>query len=478
MKIDQPRVSRSFMAALFVIAGLLVGAAQADIQSTGFKDIDVLLQQAAELNAGVLAPRNYQTAEKYFQSARKHSESGRPERARKELVKANAALRNAIEAAKIAQLVFTDALKARERAITAEAPNYEPALWSAGETTLMRGTRKLEKANRKGASADGSKAAKAFTVAEVAAIKTRIVGNARILIAAAEADSNNVERNAPITLARARSLVAQAEAAVDVSRYQIDSPVALAAEAEYQAKHAMYLAGQAALLKARQMTAEELILKWEKPLRDLAASLEVTTDMTSGYAAAGEAALVQANSLMAQAAAKNVRSNELAVVPDSTESAVQASEQANQQLAQVESLLAVQQARVLLEGGDIILRLDGLSFPSGQAVIETQHFGLLTAVKKSLAVFPDAYVTIEGHTDSQGEENQNLILSQQRANSVRSYLIANTGLSATKISAEGYGESRPLSTNMYADGRAQNRRIDVIINNVWADNQATARLTR
>jgi len=325
---------------------------------------------------------------------------------------------------------------------------------------------------------EGDKAAKAFTVAELAAIKTSIVGNARILIAEAEADASNVKRNAPITLAQARSLVAQAEASVDVNRYEVEQSLALAAEAEYQAKHAMYLAGQAALLSARQMTAEELILKWEKPLRELAAMLEVTTDMTAGFAAASDASMAQVNSLMAQTAASSARIKQPAASQGATEAAAKTSEQVNEQLATIESLLAAQQARVLLESGDIILRLDSLGFPSGQAVIETRYFELLAAVKKSLAMFPDAYVTVEAHTDSQGDEDKNLVLSQQRANSVRSYLIANTGMSATKISAEGYGESRPVATNMYEDGRAQNRRIDVVLKNVWTANVATARLSR
>ena len=478
MKIDYLRFKRSIYAATLVIASLLVGVAQAEIESTGFKDTDALLQQADELNAMVLAPKSYSSADKYYQTARKHSESGRPESARKQLVKANSALRESIEAAKVAQLVFTDALKARERAINAEAAMYEPALWAAGETALIRGARKLETSGRKSASVDGNRAAKAFTVAELAAIKTGIVGNARILIAEAEADASNVQRNAPITLAQARSLVAQAEAAIDVNRYEVDQSLALAAEAEYQAKHAMYLAGQAALLSARQMTAEELILKWEKPLRDLAASLEVTTDMTAGFAAASDASMAQVNSLMAQTAASSARIKQPAASPGETATAAKTSEQVNEQLAVIESLLAAQQARVLLESGDIILRLDSMGFPSGQAVIETRYFALLAAVKKSLAMFPDAYVTVEAHTDSQGDEDENLVLSQQRANSVRSYLIANTGMSATKISAEGYGESWPVSTNMYEDGRAQNRRIDVVLKNAWTGNVSTARSSR
>jgi outer membrane protein OmpA-like peptidoglycan-associated protein len=72
-------------------------------------------------------------------------------------------------------------------------------------------------------------------------------------------------------------------------------------------------------------------------------------------------------------------------------------------------------------------------------------------------------VVIEGHTDSTGSETLNQKLSRDRAESVRQYLIQNGTLSADKISAKGYGSSRPLASNATASGRAVNRRIDVII---------------
>ena len=129
MKTGQYLLSRSIVAAIFIIGSLLMGAAQAELQSTGFKDTDALLEKANELNAEVLAPKSYASADKYYQAARKYRESGRSDTSRKQLVKANTALRNAVEAAQVAQLVFTDALQARERAITADAAQFEPALW-------------------------------------------------------------------------------------------------------------------------------------------------------------------------------------------------------------------------------------------------------------------------------------------------------------------------------------------------------------
>ena len=67
---------------------------------------------------------------------------------------------------------------------------------------------------------------------------------------------------------------------------------------------------------------------------------------------------------------------------------------------------------------------------------------------------------VEGHTDSIGSEKYNMKLSQRRANAVREYLVQH-GISASRIRSEGFGESNPVASNDTADGRAQNRRVEL-----------------
>ncbi len=71
---------------------------------------------------------------------------------------------------------------------------------------------------------------------------------------------------------------------------------------------------------------------------------------------------------------------------------------------------------------------------------------------------------MEGHTDAFGSDETNLMLSQERADAVRKYLLANMrDLSREDVGAVGFGESRPVANNETAEGRAKNRRIDVVI---------------
>ncbi len=69
---------------------------------------------------------------------------------------------------------------------------------------------------------------------------------------------------------------------------------------------------------------------------------------------------------------------------------------------------------------------------------------------------------IEGHTDSQGDDAFNLDLSQRRANSVRRYLVEQ-GITAERLEAVGYGETKPVDTNKTAAGRENNRRVEFTI---------------
>ena len=88
---------------------------------------------------------------------------------------------------------------------------------------------------------------------------------------------------------------------------------------------------------------------------------------------------------------------------------------------------------------------------------------LLSKVQRAIGNFEGSSVAIEGHTDSTGSKEINDALSQQRADAVKDYLVANKTLPANKIVARGYGSVKPVASNATAEGRAANRRIDVIV---------------
>ena len=449
-----------FMLLLALSLSINIATAQ-DLRSTLFKNTDALRDKALEVHADVLSPKNFAAAESAYKKAEKQVDRGRADKATKELKKVDSSLAKAMEASKLAQVTLRDSIKFRNLAVDAEAEQYEPELWNKAESTFRGAATWLEAGNVKKAQKASTKALNQYAEAELEAIKTAIVGEARKLIA--EADQNGVERYAPITLSNSRALVVKAENDLNTDRYSTAEPGVLAARAEYEARHASYLASQARALKSGEITSEQLILEWETPLRDVATALEVSNDMSAGYAEAGSAAQSKATQLIGRNGELTARVSELEIALGGTEMLVEETERLQRQLAQVEDLFPTDQARVIREGNDLILRLVGLSFPTGQSHIQTKYFSMLTKVQDAIAIFPESTIVVEGHTDSQGADNKNVNLSQDRADSVREYLIANLGLPADRVSSIGYGKTSPIANNDTVNGRAQNRRIDVVI---------------
>jgi OOP family OmpA-OmpF porin len=101
-------------------------------------------------------------------------------------------------------------------------------------------------------------------------------------------------------------------------------------------------------------------------------------------------------------------------------------------------------------------------FDTNKATIKKVSFGLLNEVAQALKDNPKIKVEVGGHTDSQGNDASNLKLSQNRANSVRAYLIKQ-GVAADRMTAKGYGENVMIADNRTAEGRSQNRRVEFVI---------------
>ncbi|HEX4871687.1 MAG TPA: OmpA family protein [Nevskiaceae bacterium] len=105
------------------------------------------------------------------------------------------------------------------------------------------------------------------------------------------------------------------------------------------------------------------------------------------------------------------------------------------------------------------LTLRGVNFLNNSAELTEDSRGVLAEVADALRGQPDVQIEIAGHTDSIGDETYNLILSEQRAQSVRQFLIAR-GVDGTRLTAQGYGEFQPVASNELPEGRNANRRVE------------------
>jgi len=117
----------------------------------------------------------------------------------------------------------------------------------------------------------------------------------------------------------------------------------------------------------------------------------------------------------------------------------------------------------LTTNADVIIRMKAMNFPSGSAIIPSESYDLLEVASKAIDLFGDRVVRVEGHTDSVGNDEYNQALSERRAVTVKEYLDARFAENNRTITSIGFGEARPIANNEKAEGRSQNRRIDIVL---------------
>lgn len=137
-------------------------------------------------------------------------------------------------------------------------------------------------------------------------------------------------------------------------------------------------------------------------------------------------------------------------------------------IARVRSSFTPQEAEALLTTtGDLVLRVHGLAFDVGSAEVKLNQDDLLIRLAQAIGYFPHAPVRVEGHTDNTGGREANLRLSRRRAETVAALLADLEGRKLESIATAGYGPDRPVALNSTPEGRALNRRIDVVISTTY-----------
>ncbi len=106
--------------------------------------------------------------------------------------------------------------------------------------------------------------------------------------------------------------------------------------------------------------------------------------------------------------------------------------------------------------------LEDCNFETGKANLEETAYAVLDELVAYLNRKDDERIEVGGHTDNVGTAAKNLLLSQDRANTVRAYLLMK-GIDPSRVTAKGYGMSKPVASNATADGKAQNRRTEVTV---------------
>jgi OOP family OmpA-OmpF porin len=374
--------------------------------------------------------------------------------------------------------LFANLLEARTAAQAAAAPLHAPDQLAEAEKLYGKALKAREKDKLDKARELGELAEAAFRQAELEAIESVLFAVARSRIA--QARQQGATQTAPQSMALAEEHLAQADARLNDDRYDTEPAIELALRAERQAGRAIEITQIADAARSDAGATEALVLHWERRMADIAVAVAIE-ETTSLDADATSMAIVDAVQELLElreiVAEQNVLivglEDELRELDTQLGSAAanratlirQAERQARvrEQFNQIRGLFEPEEAVVLRDGDDLILRLVGLRFTSNSATIEPSFAPLMAKIDRAIAVFPQCRLMVEGHTDSKGKVDRNQQLSIERAGAVMDYMTNTLRIPAFRIRATGYGDSRPIANNRTDEGRARNRRIDLII---------------
>jgi OOP family OmpA-OmpF porin len=467
-------IRKSFFIALLIVSGLITQdlLSQQNIESR-IKAIDNEISRLRQEQYDLISPTNFEKAEQELKNARKDFQEGQDIRGiMGKLDKAARYLKLVEDVGKQGKILFKDVLEARDDALTVRAPEFAPKEFEESEMLFREASKRLEKGNLNDARAASVKTVNAYRKAELTAIKESIVGNVRDLLK--QADEQDVEDYAPITLHEAQNSYQQVLEILNSNRYAKTNAADIAKLAEYQVKHAMYLAKVLKELKKDDNNWERVIRNMEDRLDHISVELGFSGHYENGLAETEKEIILAIRNLKEenktlkedlktqQTENEDLR-NKIQKYEKTVVTELQQKKEWEEKLKKIEKIFTRDEAQVLLSEDQMIIRLYGLTFRSGTAVIMPEHFMLLTKVMRALREFPNKKIIIAGHTDSQGNDSYNLNLSENRAAAVRAYLEANMGLPPDQLESIGYGESQPIASNETADGRRLNRRIEIIV---------------
>ena len=513
-------LSTRALAALAVVSAVtaLGATGAAALDKTHYDEVAKLAATARGAEANVFAPGAWQKAIEALARADQDLAGGRKQDAlEKHVAEAREYVENARKATDVCRLALQQYCDPREKARQARAPELVPALYKEAEAQFMKATAKVESGDVKKGLAEAEAAVPLFDRAELEAIRADVLGTADKLIA--QAVAGEADKFALATLDRARTERERADKILASDRTNRAAAKAEALTAEYEARHAANIAQSVRSLARNDQAWEKLMLVYEiqmdrsgqaagaqrlpfdtgpqaaadtliaairalqgenqrlsGALRTTSDQLEQTLGRLGAAGAAGEAPtlardldrkvaalLTEKTGLAAEIQAGQAKFAELSQ-EHAAAGELAARRDKEERFRKAKELIGPGDGVVLYNpANDVVLRLTGLAFESGKSEVRDDQLPLLKRAGQVIGLFPGARLNVEGHTDAAGDQGANVRLSEKRAMAVMQYLRESLVIPADKISAMGYGAERPVASNQTADGRAKNRRIDIII---------------
>ena len=367
---------------------------------------DQQLQNAKANQVDVLSPDHYhQAAEKLAHAKQLAEKNGKTEKILDDLGDAKSHLDSALTVSDQARRELPQIVQSRNDAISAQADIFCKDDFKKVDQKLKDFTGDLEKGKMKISVEDQDQINRDYIGLEVRGIKAVRLGEIQKTIE--QAKNRDAQSLTPQSLAKAETDLKSAEATIDTDR------------------HNQAMIDAAVLASHRSADLLSQVLEVAKNGATEAVALNVVEQ---------KHLLSEKNQELSQASEK---------------------ERFNQALTNAQRMFNSNEAEVYRMGDQLLIRLKDKLPKKSTATLEK--------VKSIISLLGAEKVIVEGHTDSVGGERQNRELSEKRANTVAKYLVEDQAIPENKIEAKGYGFEKPLTSNKTKSGRAQNRRVDILI---------------
>ncbi len=437
-----------------------------------------------ELN--ILSPNSYAKATELYAESMKLAKADNV----KATDTANEGLKYLAKAKKTEMLnkdVLEEVLAIRAKAVQSKAAKASPEAFAKAEKELLKLTTLIEKGDVDKARSGRADVMKAYADIELASIKVNIVDAAKVAIEKAKKD--NIDDLAPRTMKLASEDYQLALNTLDADRRATDKANEHAERAIWNVERAVGIADVITNFKESDYEEEDKVLWYQEQVARIVSPIDskVGFDNENKQVVKGLSTKIQqlvadkdsVTVAMTEAQTREtqvLKEKELALaaatarelnIAKEKEMALARKAATAAKFSSTQSLFSQDEADVYRQGDNVLIRAHGFSFKSGNSEIDASNFALLNKITKAIAEFPNSQIVVSGHTDNIGGDQINLTLSTSRGEKVANFLTEVGQIDSGRIQSNGFGKTKPVASNGTVEGRAANRRVEIlIVNNV------------
>ena len=458
------------------------------------------LDDAKSRGKDLLAPESYQTALddyiKGYNAAQENQKDLAVQYAKQGMTSLNVAL----QTAQTSEKILSEVLEARSRARKAGADTFYAEKITKLDAELSKIGHLIDNGQFEKAKERRPELQKEYLDLELAALKQTTIATAKQAIE--NAIANGAQKYAPKTIANAQEELTLAQSVLEVDRNSRDKANAHANRAAVLANRSMHIAEMVKEFKRRDYSGEDIVLAYQNELskfgqamdqellfdksnedtlqaiRNHISALYESNSDNKRHALELEAELTQINEAHQQelttlkqqhaqdmAQLESQYTGKISMLGKTQEHLERMHEEEQARFARIQALFNDNEASVFRQKNNVLISVHGFKFPVGSAEIRPENFALMNKIVKAINEFKSAKIVVSGHTDSTGSEDANKVLSENRAKNVAKFFVEVGGIDAKRIRASGFGQEKPVASNVTAEGRAQNRRVEILLVN-------------